>query len=299
MPFKHNASRRHKIPKTKYRVTNWPEYNEALRRRGDVTVWFDLAAVSGWRAVGIRKRGGQRRYSDLAIEICLALRAVFGLALRQVQGFVRSLLRLAGLDLPVPDYSTLCRRSALLKVTPDSRPKAGRVTLIVDSTGLRIHGGRDWMREKHGIRNQRKKWRKLHIGFDPDAGEIVASSLTDEHVSDPAALPELLARIEGKVGRFIADGAYDGAPTAEKIRDVLGSDVELIIPPPRNAVMGDCEERNTHIEMIADKGRISWQKATGYAQRSRCEAQIARFKRDCCVDRPVGGRLGLIPNSGG
>nr|WP_241188336.1 IS5 family transposase [Pseudohalocynthiibacter aestuariivivens] len=242
-------------------------------------MWFDLDAVSGWRAVGVRKRGGQRRHSDLAIEICLALRAVFGLALRQVQGFVRSLVRLAGLNLPVPDVSTLCRRSALLKVTPDSRLKAGRVTLIVDSTGLQIHGGRDWMREKHGIKNQRKTWRKLHIGFDPDAGEIVAPSLTDEHVSDPAALPELLAQIAGKVGCFIAAGAYDGAPTAEKIREVLGPDVELIIPPPRNAVMGDCKERNTHIEMITDKGRISWQKATGYAQRSRGEAQIARFKQ--------------------
>ena len=104
MPFKFNASRRDKFAKAKYRVKNWAEYNEALRQRGDVTVWFSEDAVSGWCAVRYGKRGGQQRYSDLAIETCLTLRAVFGLPLRQTQGFVRSLLRLMQTDLPVPDF---------------------------------------------------------------------------------------------------------------------------------------------------------------------------------------------------
>lgn len=279
MPFKHNASRRNKFSKAKYRVTNWPEYNEALRQRGDVTVWFSEDAVVGWRAPRSGKCGGQQRYSDLAIETCLTLRVVFGLALRQTQGFARSLLRLMGLTASVPDFSTLCRRAQSLQIAQHERPTSGPMTLIVDSTGLRVHGGRDWMQEKHGLSKLRKTWRKLHIGFDPECGDIVASCLTTEHVGDPGALPDLLADLAGPVRRFIADGAYDGAPTVATIRQAFGPDVELIIPPPKNAVPGDCEMRNAHIDMIAEHGRMAWQKATGYGQRSRGEAQIGRYKQ--------------------
>ncbi|MEP3330505.1 IS5 family transposase [Sedimentitalea sp.] len=257
MPFKFNASWRDKFAKAKYRVTNWAEYNEALPRRGDVTVWFGEDAVSGWCAMRSGKRGGQQRYSDLAIEMCLTLRVVFGLPLRQTQGFVRSLLQLMELDLPVPDYSTLCRRAQTLLIVPDIRTAGGPITLIVDSTGLRVHGGRDWMRKKHGLPKARRTWRKLHIGFDPESGEFVASRLTTEHVGDPGALPALLAEVAGPVHRFIADGAYDGTPTAATIRQAFGADVELIIPPPKNAVPGECAERNAHVEMIAKGGRMA------------------------------------------
>ena len=269
MPFKHNAAIRDKFPKAKYRVSNWREYNEALRQRGSAMVWFDLDAVSGWRAAPTGKRGGQRRYPDLAIEIWLTLPVVFNLPLRQVQGFARSLLNLLDLDLPVPDFSTLCRRGTSLNITPDSRPNAGSITLIVDSTGLQVQSGRDWMQEKHGPHKSRKTWRKLHIGYDPEAGEIVAAVLTEEHVGDPSALPELLAQVADPVTRFFADGAYDGGPTADKIRAALRPDVELIIPPPKDAVMGDCAVRNAHIERIAEKGRMAWQRETGYGECNR------------------------------
>lgn len=148
-------------------MTNWPKYNEALRRRGDLTVWVDVDALDGMRASGPRKRGGQWRYVDLAIEICLTLWAVFGLALRQVQGFVRSLLRRVEVDPPLPDFSTLCRRASALNLRPVSRSKDTPVTLIVDSTGLRIHGGRDWMQKNQCVDKQRKSWRNLHIALIP------------------------------------------------------------------------------------------------------------------------------------
>ncbi|WP_377189424.1 IS5 family transposase [Ruegeria meonggei] len=183
------------------------EYNEVLSQRGDVTVWFGEDAVSGWCARRSGKRGGQPRYSDLAIEMCLTLRVVFGLPLRQTQGFVRSLLRLMELDLPVPDYSTLCRRAQTLLIVSDIRMAGGPITLVVDSTGLRVHGGRDWMREEHGLPKARRTWRKLHIGFDPESGELVASRLTTEHVGYPGALPDLLAEVYRPKHRFIADGA--------------------------------------------------------------------------------------------
>ena len=103
MPFKTNAARRHHIPKQKHRVTNWTEYDAGLRARGSLTVWFMAEAIEGWRAEARTGRGGQAKYSDLAIAIAPTLRAVFRLALRQTEGLIASILRLLGLDLAVPD----------------------------------------------------------------------------------------------------------------------------------------------------------------------------------------------------
>src|ERR1700733_8035407 len=110
MPFKHNASCRHHIPKARRRITNWPAYEAGLRRRGDVTFWLDETALSEWRAPRRISRGGQPTHADLAIEVVLTLRPIFHLALRQVEGFTRSVLRLLGLQIAVPDHSTLSRR---------------------------------------------------------------------------------------------------------------------------------------------------------------------------------------------
>src|SRR5215212_10713699 len=111
MPFKHNAARRHRIPTARYRVRNWREYEAGLQRRGDLTLWVDEAAMAGWQAPRRTTPGGQARYSDAAIELVLILRLVFHLALRQAEGFARSVLRLLGRELRVPDHTTLSRRS--------------------------------------------------------------------------------------------------------------------------------------------------------------------------------------------
>ena len=134
MPFKANQDRRHHIPKQRHRVTNWAAYDIALRQRGSLTVWFSEAAIVAWKAEPRATRGGQPRYSALAITTALTLRAVFRLALRQTEGLVASLLRLLGLDLAAPDHSTMSRRGETL---PVSRPPPGSepVHLLVDSTG--------------------------------------------------------------------------------------------------------------------------------------------------------------------
>src|SRR6202048_5107011 len=103
MPFKFNASRRHRIPRARYRVRNWPGYEAGLKRRGDLTLWIEEAALVGWQAPRRNTPGGQAIYSDLAIEMVLMLRIVFHLALRQAEAFAGSVLRLLGLDLCLPD----------------------------------------------------------------------------------------------------------------------------------------------------------------------------------------------------
>src|SRR6476660_10238663 len=116
MPHKYDADCRHHIPRPKRRVTNWSAYNEALRQRGSLTVWFTDAAIAAWKAAPRTTPGGQPHYSDLAITTALTLRAVFRLALRQTEGLIGSVLQLLGLDLPVPDHSTLSRRDETLEV---------------------------------------------------------------------------------------------------------------------------------------------------------------------------------------
>ena len=177
MPFKANAARRHHIPKQRHRVTNWAEYDAALRRRGSLTVWFSEEAIAAWRAEPRTTRGGQPHYSALAIRTALTLRAVFRLALRQTEGLIGSILQLLGLDLAVPDHSTLSRRAETLEVPKPCPSSRGPVHLLVDSTGLRLCGPGEWLIEKHGTR-RRRSWRKLHIGVDAETGQILASELT-------------------------------------------------------------------------------------------------------------------------
>lgn len=121
MPHIFNAGRRDKFSKAKYTVTNWSDFNEALRRRGDVTIWLEAGAAGRWSAPKRKGRGGQPKYSDFAIETCLTRGLIFHQPLHQTQEFVRSLLGLMGVELPVPDFSTLSRRAIDLSVV-DERP---------------------------------------------------------------------------------------------------------------------------------------------------------------------------------
>ena len=278
MPYKFNSTRRDKFETAKYRVTNWSDYNEALRRRGDLTIWFDADAVTKWTAPRRASRGGQAKYSDFAIEICLALRLVFHQPRRQVQGLVRSLMRMLGLSLPAPDFSTLSRRSKSLNVAPNPSKSKGPITLIIDSTGLKIHRGSDWHEAKHARKKAHKNWRKLHLAMDQDSGEIVASLLTTDAIGDETALPDLVAGLELSVARVLADGAYDGTGVFTCLTEKFGPEIEVVIPPPISAVLGLYDQRDAHIDGIAKQGRMTWQAETGYNARALVEAQIGRWK---------------------
>src|SRR5918993_2534246 len=129
MPFRPNADRRHKIPRQRHRVTNWSAYEAGLRARGSLTVWFSDEAIEAWRAEPRAGRCGQPRYSELAIATALTLRAGFRLALRQTEGLIASIIALLGLDLAVPDHSTLSRRAETLAVPPP-RCRRGPVHLL-------------------------------------------------------------------------------------------------------------------------------------------------------------------------
>src|SRR5215213_4977988 len=288
MPFKLNQAGRPHIPRQKHKVTNWPAYDASLRQRGSLTVWFTDEAIRAWKAEPRTTRGGQPWYSELAILTALTLRAVFRLAYRQTEGLIGSLMRLLGLDLPVPDHTTLSRRAATLEVP---RPRSGNaeagrnaepVHLLVDSTGLKLCGAGEWLIEKHGTK-MRRSWKTLHLGVDADTGQIVAAVVTGCEADDGAQVGPLLDQVTGPVASVTGDGAYDqdGVYTSVGERH---PEAAIIVPPRATAVPSQTAEseptqRDRHLQHIAERGRRAWQQASGYTKRARAETAISRYKR--------------------
>jgi Transposase DDE domain len=291
VPFKLNQHRRHHIPRQQRKVTNWPAYDASLRQRGSLTVWFTDEAIAAWKAEPRTTRGGQPWYSELAILTALTLRAVFRLAYRQTEGLIGSLIHLLGLDLPVPDHTTLSRRAATLEVprprsssSPEAGGEAAPVHLLVDSTGLKLCGPGEWLIEKHGTKT-RRSWRKLHLGMDADTGQIVASTLTTPDVDDGSQAGPLLDQVAGPVASFTGDGAYDQDGVYASVAE-RHPEAEVIVPPRATAVPSQTAERaptqrDRHLQLIAEQGRMAWQQASGYTKRARAEAAIGRWKRNC------------------
>jgi hypothetical protein len=281
MPFKVNQDRRHRIPKQRHRVTNWAAYDAGLRARGSLTLWFSEEAIAAWNAEARTTRGGQPRYSVLAITTALTLRAVFRLTLRQTEGLIGSILSLLGLDLAVPDHCTLSRRAETLEV---ARPRHGcePVHLLVDSAGLKLCGPGEWLVEKHGTKT-RRGWRKLHLATDADTGRIVASALTDKDADDGSQAGPLLDRIDGPVASFTADGAFDRDDVYAEVA-ARHPGAAVIVPPRSSAVPSDTAEtaptqRDRHLQVTTERGRMGWQRASGYNWRALVESDIARWKR--------------------
>jgi len=198
--------------------------------------------------------------------MALTLRAVFRMALRQTEGLIASLLRLLDLDLAAPDHSTISRRGETL---PVSRPRPGSepVHLLVDSTGLKLCGPGEWLVEKHAAR-ARRSWRKLHIGVDADTGQIIAAELTSKDADDGSQVGPLLEQIAGPVASFTGDGAYDRDDVYREVCQ-RHPDAAVIVPPRSGAVPSATAKtaptkRDRHLQLIAERGRMGWQRASGY-----------------------------------
>ena len=183
----------------RYKVRNWPEYNRALVKRGQLTLWFNTEAVAAWRHPGpFEGRGRPKVYADAAIQCALVLNSVFHLNLRTTQGFLQSIVALMALDLPVPNYSTVSRRQSAVDVRLSVRPTDRPRHVVIDSTGLKIYGAGEWHIRKHRTL-RRRTWRKLHLGVDETTKEIVAMDLTASNVHDARRLSSLLSKTPGSI----------------------------------------------------------------------------------------------------
>lgn len=264
---------------TRYKTTNWSSYNDSLKRRGSLSIWFDPEMV--WVPPPSGKRGRQQNFSDAAIQACLTLKVLFGLPLRQATGFVQSLLQLIGLDWAVPDFSTLCRRQRTLNVSLPYRGGTGPLNLLIDSTGIKAEGEGEWNARKHGG-SKRRIWRKIHIGIDEETLEVRAIEVTGSNIGDAPVLPDLLNQIppHQDIGSVTADGAYDTRKCHEAI---AARNAHAVIPPRKNAkpwkpTSAGAIARNDAVSAQRYLGRTVWRRWSGYHRRSRVETKMHCLK---------------------
>lgn len=230
-------SKPRKLRKGKYKVNNWPEYNRSLKDRGDLTIWFDEASLKDWYAKDSshKTKGGQFKYSDLAIKTIYVVRQIFNLRLRQSEGLVRSLLKLLSINLLTPDYTTVSRRVRKLSIDFVTSLPKGKINLILDSTGLKVVGEKEWIIYKYNILKQRRIWRKLHIGVTDD-GNIVAGEVNTLHDSDIATVPALLSQVENLVDRVVGDGAYHKKRMDNNLQQFENTKDAKFVGPPGKGI---------------------------------------------------------------
>jgi IS5 family transposase len=262
----------------RYRVRTWKDYNQALTRRGSLTVWIEETTLQDWcQNMRDGQVGAPTTYSDLAIQALLTLKAVFSLPLRQTQGFAQSVLLLMASDLPIPNYSTLSRRQDGLAVALPRRTKDEPLHVVIDSTGLKIFGEGEWKTRQHGV-SKRRTWRKMHLGVDEASGEIVAVVTTERDVGDCEVLPQLLEAITQEIDQGSADGAYD---TIAYHQAIAQRQARAAIPPRENAVItdiGQWDAREQAVRRIEEIGRPAWKQEVYDHRRSLAETMMFRQK---------------------
>lgn len=286
MPYNLKDGVRHKFKKKHYNKRDWKTYDQGLCDRGSLTVWISESAIEGWSPSQNkkRKRGRQREYSDIAIETAHTVHMVYKKPLRQTEGFIKSIFKLMKLDLPVPDHTTISRRGKTLPFPKKDLPKKGGLVVIIDSTGLKVVGEKEWMSHKHGTK-ERKIWRKLHLCID-EAGEILSSTLSFHTKSDCGQVDELLQGVDAPIEACIGDGAYDNPPTYKALSDHQRrhgqeNKIQAIIPPNtgfQKQKEDDPSQRLHNIHVIEDKGKLFWQNQMNYGRRARAENTMHRYK---------------------
>ena len=189
-----------------------------------------------------------------------------------------SIARLMGAAIVIPDFSCISKRSVDLPAISLTGALQPSSVVIVDSTGLKDYGKDEWHQEKHAV-PARRTWRKLHLAID-EHHQVLACELTTPEVGDPTAMVDLLEQISTPFDTFIGDGTYDGEPVSQAVLS-RQPQAQVIIPPHKTAVLSESgdTQRDCHIKVIAEKGRITWQRETGYNRRSHVELAMQRYKR--------------------
>lgn len=243
-------------------------------------MWIDETALAGMPDAE-PTRGRPRLYSDALIQALLGLKTVFRLPLRALQGFAHSLRDRAFATLPVPNYTTLCRRAQTLEVQLPIVRDGEPIHLVVDSTGVKVYGEGEWKVRQHGY-SKRRTWRKVHLALDANTGQVRAALMTHQDVSDGDVLAELLDQIpdDEQLDVIGGDGAYDAKPCHAAI---AARDATPSIPPREGAVHWPASTlgatwRNTAVDAIARLGRREWKKDSGYHRRSLAENAMYRLK---------------------
>ena len=312
----------------RYHLRNWSEYNRALKARGSLTLWMDESAIKGWtrkpKPGEKLRRGHPVVYTDMAIRCMLTLKAVFHLSLRATEGFASSLIEIMHLprELRAPDFSTISRRGRKLHVDLGGHAvhhkRGDPLHLVVDSTGLKLHGEGEWKVKKH-VWVKHRKWLKMHLVVDSETLLVRGVRTSDEHASDSKEFVKLLGEETDPVAYIKGDGAYDtheaydavgerpehplavflphrerrrgrkprpdrGHPRAEGQRVNPGGYRHHISQhgnskaEPKASPAEPLLDRDEHIRRIRAVGRKRWKEEVGYHERSLVETEVFRFE---------------------
>jgi len=269
-------------PKTLYHVKNWSAYDQALVKRGSITFWLSDDLEETWHYTGDKQRGAQFDYSEQAIVMMQTVKNVFHLPNRATEGFMHSIFAMLKISLSVPDHTTLSRRGKDLKVILPKKAN-GHLDVVMDSSGLKIYGEGEWKVRSRG-KSKRRTWRKLHVGVDPQSGEIQAAALTANSVSDGQMVETLLAQIKQPIDRFAGDGSYDKRTVYDSLNQ-HAPEATIMIPPRKNAriwqhgnTKAERLRRDENLRAIRKSGRKAWKQSSGYHIRSLAETTIFRLK---------------------
>ena len=285
MPNKYPLKKGWNVPKQKYKLTNWAEYNAALCRRGEIDVWLSEEAIAQWYEANriYDGTGSTKRYTDFAIRTCHEIRQVYRLPLRQMQGFINSLFRIMNVPLSCPNYSCLSKRLRELgikvpKYKKTNQPSDDVHAIAIDSTGLKRFGRGEWHQEKHKI-SRKASWRKLHVAIN-QGHYIEACDLTDRFSNDDQSVEPLLSQITDKIDHFSADGAYDNKPVYDAVVNHSHS-ADVVIPPRSGSVVTEsgAKLRNRNIDEIKTFGRMQWQRNREYGRRNLSELGVQRYQK--------------------
>jgi hypothetical protein len=270
---------------SQYKVRNWHQYNESLKKRGSLSLWISEDSIKKWKS---KKNhhfiGAPEQYSDHAILCMMALKVIYNLPYRQLVGFVASIFVFMNLSLKIPHFTTVALRARMLGKHFKRLSKASPTDLVLDSSGFKIYGEGEWKIRQHG-KQKRRRWKKFHIGVCPQTHQIIVAEVTDLETADCEMGPKLMKRAPKSIKKVLGDGAYD---TWDCYKTAYEKGQKLIVPPRDGAVFKEKGEawqkaRNDAICQMIGLGNDDlaiklWKKLIGYHRRSIVETAFSRFK---------------------
>jgi len=229
-------------------------------------------------------QGAQFKYSDIAIQAALSVKAAFHLPDRATEGFLESIMQLMKINIDVPDYTCICRRAAKLEIPELANiVDCENINIVVDSTGLKIFGAGIWHEEKHGLKKCRG-WHNLHLTVDSGSHAIIAQELTNSDVTDDSQLAPMLRDVKQNITHFAGDTAYDTNAVYDSIVTHAGNNVVIAIPSRMQASLFSVDynqnptKRDHNILFAEQYGKYRWQDYSDYNLRALAETAMFRYK---------------------
>jgi hypothetical protein len=278
------------IKKSKYKVTNWADYNKSLKKRGKLSLFFpkgDLRSqLINDNSYSKGVSGRTEVYSSAYIEIIFIHYRLFGWGMRQIIGYFEDLWESKNLDIAVPSFGNLSDLFASL--SPEVKQFCNKlkdkiaagepVSLILDATGFRFGRASHWYETKYNKTCKNRPWDKMHLGMDLEMNNH-SIEITDNTVSDIAMMENLIPD-DIEVDRVIADNGYY---SKDRVESLYLKGITPVIPPSHNSIIHDKEDSIWHdkiVNYIGTKGTIyAFHVKYGYRLRALIEAQFSRIKR--------------------